>query len=51
MLGVTGFGLILTPLFYVLVRKLWPRALVLQKTAIGAPTILDRSPFINQGLS
>jgi len=26
MLGVTGFGLILTPLFYVLVRKLSARA-------------------------
>jgi hydrophobe/amphiphile efflux-1 (HAE1) family protein len=56
MLGVTGFGLILTPLFYVLVRKLWPRALSMQKTAItapaiAAPAILDQPSFSNQSPS
>jgi hypothetical protein len=32
MLGVTFFGLMLTPLFYVMVRKLSRRALVRPKT-------------------
>ena len=39
MLGVTFFGLILTPLFYVLVRKLSRRASVAD--AAGAPLLLD----------
>jgi multidrug efflux pump len=51
MLGVTGFGLILTPLFYVLVRKLWPRALSLPKTAVAAPAILDQPSFSHQSPS
>jgi hypothetical protein len=32
MLGVTVFGLLLTPLFYVLVRKLSPRRLAREGT-------------------
>jgi multidrug efflux pump len=37
MLGVTFFGLMLTPLFYVMVRKLSRRALVRPATAAEAP--------------
>jgi hydrophobe/amphiphile efflux-1 (HAE1) family protein len=37
MLGVTFFGLMLTPLFYVMVRKLSRRALVRAETAPEAP--------------
>ena len=37
MLGVTFFGLMLTPLFYVMVRKLSRRALVRPETAAEAP--------------
>jgi hydrophobe/amphiphile efflux-1 (HAE1) family protein len=37
MLGVTFFGLMLTPLFYVMVRKLSRRALVRSGTAAEAP--------------
>src|ERR1700675_1882922 len=40
MLGVTGFGLILTPLFYVLVRKFSARART--KDAGTAATLLER---------
>jgi Cu/Ag efflux pump CusA len=39
MLGVTGFGLILTPLFYVLVRKLSARARA--KDTGTVPTLLE----------
>jgi hypothetical protein len=42
MLGVTVFGLILTPLFYVLVRKLSQRAR-LPKASGAAPALLDLS--------
>jgi multidrug efflux pump len=42
MLGVTVFGLILTPLFYVLVRKLSQRA-TLPKASGAAPALLDLS--------
>jgi hypothetical protein len=42
MLGVTVFGLILTPLFYVLVRKLSQRAL-LPKASGATPALLDLS--------
>jgi multidrug efflux pump len=45
MLGVTFFGLILTPLFYVLVRKLLPRALKPTATATAVRTILDHASF------
>jgi hypothetical protein len=37
MLGVTFFGLMLTPLFYVMVRKLSRRELVRPETAMEAP--------------
>jgi multidrug efflux pump subunit AcrB len=42
MLGVTFFGLILTPLFYVLVRKLSRRA---PASAAVTPAPLDHSPL------
>jgi hypothetical protein len=37
MLGVTFFGLMLTPLFYVMVRRLSGRALVRAETAAEPP--------------
>jgi multidrug efflux pump len=40
MLGVTVFGLFLTPLFYVLVRKLSRRAPVPEQAASAAPAII-----------
>jgi gold/copper resistance efflux pump len=40
MLGVTVFGLVLTPLFYVLVRKLSTRARA--KVAGATPTLLEQ---------
>jgi multidrug efflux pump len=47
MLGVTGFGLILTPLFYVLVRKLSARARAKNTgtaaTAIEPPSFVDET--------
>jgi hypothetical protein len=45
MLGVTGFGLFLTPLFYVLVRKLSARARTKNTGAAAAPTLLDHPSF------
>jgi multidrug efflux pump subunit AcrB len=41
MLGVTVFGLVLTPLFYVLVRKLSQRA-GLPKASTAPPVLLER---------
>jgi multidrug efflux pump len=41
MLGVTLFGLLLTPLFYVLVRKLSRPARVPKQAATAAPAIID----------
>ena len=41
MLGVTVFGLFLTPLFYVLVRKLSPRARAQSAKATATPGLLD----------
>jgi multidrug efflux pump len=46
MLGVTGFGLILTPLFYVLVRKLSARART-RRTG-DAPTLLEHPSFSDE---
>ena len=42
MLGVTGFGLFLTPLFYVLVRKLSARA---SARDTGTPATLLKAPL------
>jgi multidrug efflux pump len=44
MLGVTFFGLMLTPLFYVLVRRITQRASA-AKAAAATPVILDHPPF------
>jgi len=41
MLGVTVFGLILTPLFYVLVRRLSQRARA-AKASTAAPVLLEQ---------
>jgi Cu/Ag efflux pump CusA len=41
MLGVTGFGLLLTPLFYVLVRKLSQRARK-PKVSTATPLLLEQ---------
>ena len=46
MLGVTGFGLFLTPLFYVLVRKLSARARA--KSSGAAPTLLEHPSFSDE---
>jgi hydrophobe/amphiphile efflux-1 (HAE1) family protein len=46
MLGVTGFGLFLTPLFYVLVRKLSARARA--KSAGAAPTLIEHPSFSDE---
>jgi multidrug efflux pump len=46
MLGVTGFGLFLTPLFYVLVRKLSARARA--KSTGAAPTLLEHPSFSDE---
>jgi hypothetical protein len=48
MLGVTVFGLLLTPLFYVLVRKISQRARI--KSAMGntTPTLLDHRPLTDE---
>ena len=43
MLGVTGFGLFLTPLFYVLVRKFWARKRANSSTT--TPTLLEHPSF------
>jgi hypothetical protein len=43
MLGVTLFGLMLTPLFYVLVRKLSARAPT--KNTGAAPSLLEHATF------
>jgi hydrophobe/amphiphile efflux-1 (HAE1) family protein len=48
MLGVTLFGLLLTPLFYVLVRKLSRRAPDPQQAATGAPAIIDYQSFSDE---
>jgi hypothetical protein len=48
MLGVTLFGLLLTPLFYVLVRKLSRRAGVLKQAATAAPAIIEHSSFSDE---
>jgi hypothetical protein len=45
MLGVTLFGLLLTPLFYVLVRKLAPPARVPMQAATAAPAKNINYPF------
>jgi multidrug efflux pump subunit AcrB len=42
MLGVTVFGLILTPLFYVLVRKISQRARSKSPVDAVTPTLLDQ---------
>jgi len=44
MLGVTFFGLMLTPLFYVLVRRITQRARA-AKSLTATPVILDHPPF------
>jgi multidrug efflux pump len=44
MLGVTFFGLMLTPLFYVLVRRITQRARA-AKPLTATPVILDHPPF------
>jgi len=48
MLGVTGFGLILTPLFYVLIRKLSSHALHTARAA-DTPAILSQPSFSDRG--
>jgi multidrug efflux pump len=48
MLGVTVFGLFLTPLFYVLVRKLSRRAPVPERAATAAPAIIDYPSLIDE---
>jgi multidrug efflux pump len=48
MLGVTVFGLFLTPLFYVLARKLSRRAPGPEQAAGAAPAIIDYQSFIDE---
>jgi multidrug efflux pump len=48
MLGVTVFGLFLTPLFYILARKLSRRAPVPEQAAGAAPAIIDYQSFIDE---
>src|SRR5579863_10291466 len=45
MLGVTVFGLILTPLFYVLVRRITQRARTPSARAAAAPVLLEQPSF------
>jgi hydrophobe/amphiphile efflux-1 (HAE1) family protein len=46
MLGVTAFGLMLTPLFYVLVRRLWPGKRAPEQSAV-APTGILGAPSLS----
>jgi Cu/Ag efflux pump CusA len=45
MLGVTVFGLFLTPLFYVLVRKITQRARTPSAKAAAVPGLLEQPSF------
>jgi Cu/Ag efflux pump CusA len=45
MLGVTVFGLILTPLFYVLIRRIFQRTPIKSAMVAGTPALLDHRPL------
>jgi hypothetical protein len=48
MLGVTVFGLLLTPLFYVLVRKISQRARIKSAMGNATPPLLPRRPLADE---
>jgi len=48
MLGVTFFGLMLTPLFYVLVRKISQRARASSANVTATPGLLDHPPLSDE---